>query len=102
MSADNWAQCPRCWKRGVAKLAAQEVEARAAYGLATVDEFDRMRGELEEARRAFEVRRPTFREDYEFSGAETGTVDIDYSGACTECGLSLSFSDRREIPDLDK
>lgn len=98
MSADNWAQCPRCWKRGAAVLAAQEVEVKRAYGLTTVDEFDRMRAELEEARRVFEKRRPTFREDYEFSGAETGTVDVDYHGECTECGLKLSFEDRREIP----
>jgi hypothetical protein len=30
----------------------------------------------------------TFREDYEFYGAETGEVTARYRGRCTVCGLS--------------
>jgi hypothetical protein len=40
---------------------------------------------------------PTFREDYEFYGGETGTLEISYHGQCTDCGLTLHVSEKREF-----
>ncbi len=33
------------------------------------------------------------REDYEFWGANTGAVKVDYRAECQECGLTLEFHD---------
>lgn len=59
VSADNWAQCPRCKYNGGGEY--------------------------------------NFREDYEFYGAESGTLKFYYSGLCSDCGLSLVLSEHREF-----
>lgn len=99
MSADNWAQCPRCTAEASAKFEAREVAIQATYGVAPVDEFDAARQSLADDRTAFERRYPTFREDYEICGAETGVITVSYSGHCKECGLELSFKEEHPIPD---
>jgi hypothetical protein len=65
-----------------------------------VDEFDKARQSLADDRSQFERRTPTFREDYEIYGAETGTVTVSYSGECTECHLKLSFTEDHPIPGV--
>ena len=102
MSADNWARCPRCTRIGAAQLKAQEEAVQASYGKVPVDEFDEARRKLAIDRKAFENRERTFREDYEFYGAEEGVVTASYSGQCRECGLKLKFSESRPIPGLDE
>jgi hypothetical protein len=107
MSADNWAQCPRCTVRAEAALQVRADEVAALYGAVNVDEFDRARADLGQLRADFDDRRPTFkenyeiwlREDYENWGAEPGVVEVSYSGTCTQCNLSLSFTDQHPIPD---
>lgn len=100
MSADNWAQCPRCTAVGEAKLQKRAVAIQASYGKVPVEEFDAARRLLTDDMAAFEKRTPTFREDYEFYGAESGTVTASYSGGCRECGLSLDFEDSHPIPGV--
>lgn len=99
MSADNWAKCPRCTTVATAKFEAREAAIQATYGVAPVDEFDAARRTLANDRAAFEHSAPTFREDYEIYGAETGVVTVSYGGSCTECGLELSFTEQHPIPD---
>lgn len=101
MSADNWAQCPRCTARAEAKFRARTAAIGASYGKVTVEEFDAARKLLASDMAAFENRRPTFREDYEFYGAESGTVTARYGGSCDECGLELHFSEDHPIPGVD-
>lgn len=64
MSADNWAICPRCESNA-------ELQA-----LAPVVDSEQFR---------------TFREDYEFYGADVGEVHAVYSGRCTVCGISAKI-----------
>jgi hypothetical protein len=99
MSADNWAQCPRCTTNARAALEQREMKVHEAYGTVSVEEFDRLRWSMQEEHGAFEKREATFREDYEIYGAEDGVVTVRYSGACTECGLTLKFKDEHPIPD---
>lgn len=89
MSANNWAICPKC----LAGARAFEQQARAnvaaLYGTVSVAEFDAAR----EAVQAVDPEKfQTFREDYEFYGAETGELIATYSGSCTECGLSCNLN----------
>lgn len=102
MSADNWARCPRCTRIGTAQLKAREEEVQESYGKVPVDEFDEARRKLAIDRKVFENRERTFREDYEFYGAEEGIVTTDYSGLCSKCGLKLKFRESRPIPGLDE
>jgi hypothetical protein len=60
----------------------------ASYGVVPPEEFDAAREALEPVDE--EVYR-TFREDYEFSGAETGEVTAFYGGECSSCGLSAEL-----------
>lgn len=99
MSANNWARCPRCTVRGEQRLAGLHAELEKLYGTAPVREFDKARADLTVEIEKFAKRVANFREDYEISGAESGTVKVTYGGQCQDCGLSLSFDEEHEIPD---
>jgi hypothetical protein len=97
MSADNWAICPRCIKRAEADRAAQIAATGASYGKVSEQEYV-------EAVKAIRDVNPedfrTFREDYEICGAKDGEVTVSYSGSCSVCGISLSFTDHHAIPGV--
>ena len=101
MSADNWAQCPRCTATGLKALDERDEAVQASYGKVPVDEFDEARRQHAAAVREFDLRHNTFREDYEIYGAEGGVITVEYAGSCSECGLELSFTDQRPIPGLE-
>lgn len=95
MGASNWAICPRCAQQRADALDTRRAEVKAAYGTVTVDEFDQMRRDLTEAESAPIA--ATLREDYEFYGAEDGTVIAEYRCSCTKCGLESDFTHRHEL-----
>lgn len=98
MSADNWTQCPRCLKRRAMEIENKQTHLSAAYGNVPVEEFDRLRAELESLKT--ERMDDNYREDYEIYGAEDGTVEVTYRGACGVCNLRMDFKHSHEI-DLD-
>lgn len=93
MSASNWAFCPRCMYRRQLRLDQLEAELAAAYGKVPVEEFDRLRGDLDLAQRegVREEHDESFREDYSITGAPTGGILVRYKGACETCGLACAF-----------
>ena len=99
MSADNWAECPRCLRRAQADIASQQTAVQARYGKIPADEFIEALAMIPDA----PERGPqTFREDYEIYGAATGVVTVSYSGGCGNCGLSLNFKYDQPIEGIDK
>jgi hypothetical protein len=94
MSADNWEICPRCLFR--ARREAQDAydKVMATYGQVPLDEFDAARAELKPVE---DEDYRTLREDYEFYGADEGTVRADYRCGCTVCGLSGSLKASEEF-----
>ena len=70
----------------------------AQYGQVTAEKFDELRSALISPE---EENFRTFREDYEFWGAEEGVVKYEYSGHCTKCELGLDFDGRRPIPSVE-
>lgn len=88
MSADNWAVCPRCLTEATNVHATEEARIAGLYGQVPVGEFDAERAALAEVD---PEKFRTFREDYDFYGAEEGEVRAKYSGGCKTCGLSVSF-----------
>jgi len=101
MSADHWAHCPRCHARALASFEDRERLIENAYGQVPISQFDQMRDALDRDRELHDEAEPTFREDYEFTGAEDGVVTAKYKGQCTKCGLKLEFEDDHEIPGLE-
>jgi predicted transglutaminase-like cysteine proteinase len=100
MSASSWAICPRCKANRQCKAEDARMRATAAYGITSIQEFDRLRDEAE--RLEAEVNADTnatrsFREDYEFYGIEDGEATARYSGCCATCGLSLSFEHSQAV-----
>ena len=89
MSADNWAICPHCVKHAHDRKARREEAANEAYGKAPIEEYMALRDMAAEIVNEEQFR--TFREDYEFYGAETGEVMAVYSGRCEKCGASAAF-----------
>lgn len=98
MSADNWTTCPRCERDKVAAIKQREAAVQDLYGKVDVVTFDAKRAELEEFKA--QTIGDTFREDYEFYGAEDGVVHVRYSGGCQTCKLTLTFEHEHPL-DLD-
>ena len=97
MSASHWAVCPQC-KVLAAREAHDAMQAVAdAYGKVTADEYQAM---LTQAVLQPRTVVPTLAEYYEITGAETGTIKVDYGAGCGACGLRVSFSHSHQI-DLD-
>lgn len=93
MGASNWAMCPRCKLNRQAAADTAREKADGAYGRVTLEDFDKVRAEADRLAAAVDGPGidPTFREDYEITGAEDGAVSVSYGGGCIVCGLSLSF-----------
>lgn len=96
MSADNWAQCPRCLAERRAEVARLEANVQEAYGKVPVAEFDALRARADTLGNA--QLEASFREDYEVYGAEDGVVRVDYSGNCQVCSLALKFTHAVPVP----
>jgi len=104
MSADNWAACPNCLNIRKAAVKAAQAELDASYGSISLREYKAKEAAVAAARRELDEweYRPTFREDWEIYGAETGTVSVDYSGSCSTCGYGTHFTYEHPIPDPGK
>lgn len=94
MSADNWDICPKCLTEATAKAERKSASVSKLYGTVPVDEFDRRRAELKPVERE-DYR--TFREDYEFYGADEAYVEASYRGSCSKCGLSVKLTARKDF-----
>lgn len=92
MSASNWAICPACLNKAQTELERLYQEIQASYGQLPLEEFDALRTRHAAGINHDEFR--TFREDYEFYGAEDGTVVATYSGHCQKCNVGTDFVHR--------
>lgn len=99
MSADQWSRCPKCTKARLANFENLERQVNDSYGKVPVEEFDRARAHLEAERLKLESDKfRTWREDFDVTGAEDGTVQFDYRGSCSVCRLELKFVFEQDIP----
>lgn len=96
MSADNWTTCPQCRQKELDRLGELSRQVSEGYGVLPIKKFDALRADLAKG----EQLKETFREDYEFYGADEGTVEWAYSGHCTVCPLEVSFKGERQFYPL--
>lgn len=109
MSADNWANCKACIDNANREIEEVRKEYQeqldSSYGEIPLDEYQLLQQEAAQAIRdatSKSVPLGTFREDYEFYGAEDGEVTASYSGRCTTCGYGVSFKHTVPIPELEE
>ncbi|MEU3476429.1 hypothetical protein [Rhodococcus sp. NPDC006774] len=95
MSADNWAECPKCKRDRETKLAKLDADIASQYGKVTVEAFDELRRRATEERTA-KINLHTFREDYEI-GVYDGEFYISYTGGCSVCGITHSFKHEAKL-----
>jgi hypothetical protein len=99
MSADNWTECPRCVAALDAAVAVAEEALLAADDANDLAAWKEAHSLVTVARHNRAQVKPTFREDYEFYGAEEGEVTASYSGECQACGLAVNFREQRRFFD---
>lgn len=104
MSADAWSICPRCLRDAQNTIENHRALLHHYYGtvepaeyLKMVNELAVMEIKLEKTISNGEGDGYTFRENYEFYGAETGVLKVSYSGVCQTCGLTLRFKQEHKI-----
>lgn len=92
MSADNWAECPKCKAKRVADRKAVLDWLRTQYGKIDPDEFV---SRTAEANKPFKGN-PTLREDYEIGITENDKGDavfsVSFGASCRECGFEFNHS----------
>jgi hypothetical protein len=92
VSADRWTACPRCQADHDAEVTKARQAADAAYGTASIDEFDRLR---EKATAMAGPIDNTLREDYDI-GIDEGTFYVDFRAACVACDFRFAFKHQQE------
>lgn len=99
MGADRYTTCPKCvheYDDAMDKLAD---EIRAEYPKLSQAAQETLVPVLAEER-GLKQPNQTFREDYEFAhGDNDPTVQVEYKGRCSECGLELKISEEHTIWD---
>lgn len=95
MSADSWSICPRCLKIAQQAHEGTTAKAEAMYGKVSIEDFEKIRAAAKKNIEPEDYR--TFREDYEFYGAEQGEVVADYHGECANCHLELTFRTSKKL-----
>ena len=90
MSADDWSVCPKCRDTHAKAAEKAKLDAGEAYGKVSPEEYLKMLEAVTSWKNPAEAE-ATFREDYEFYGAEDGEIHAIYSGHCSVCGLTCKF-----------
>lgn len=97
MGADRYTTCPRCvheHEDATQKLAEEVAEL---YPALSQTAREALLPVLAEERHLAEPEQ-TFREDYEFAhGDNDPTVQVEYKGRCSACGLELKISEEHVI-----
>lgn len=105
MSADNWTTCPKCEEDSAKALKAlfegYEKYTADAYGKVPLEDFEAKRREFSTAilnlEERMESKAKNLREDYEFYGADTGTLTISYSCSCRVCNFQWEYNNTEEM-----
>jgi hypothetical protein len=107
MSADRWSTCFHCCRTAKNGVAAVHEDYKRqlgeAYGQIPLDEYRLLEAEAQAAVMAAqdklsEIRdNTTFREDWDITGADEGTVCISYAGSCSVCGARVTFNAEQAI-----
>lgn len=98
MSADNWAECPKCRKRVEKEYADANKALREQYGKVSLEEYKKLEDVAKLKAHKCKEMDITLREDYEI-GIYDGRFYIGYSGTCTDpnCDFVFHFDHKAEF-----
>lgn len=94
MSADNWAQCPKCKMINESKAYELDAKVLEAYGKKDPMDFLKLRDEALTFRTRIKEDgnfTETLREDYSI-GIQDGEFSVGYRAGCATCGFSFSYN----------
>jgi hypothetical protein len=92
MSADNWANCPKCYQKPQSAL---EKVRLNFYGKVSADEYE---GLVAQAKADSKPEEETpLREDWDL-GCHEGKFYVSYSASCRSCGWGKSFEHEEKVP----
>lgn len=95
MSANSHIQCPNCRALNQQKIQTLEQRIADAYGTVSRTEFEKLIQELEALK--ITALSESLAQYYEIFGADSGTVEVDYSARCTVCEYAVSFRHSHEL-----
>ena len=84
MSADNWAECPKCAAKHITEYAELQHGIIDEYGKITPGDYLEL---VEKSKQPLIIPKE-MREDYELGTDEDGTFSLDYRCSCRVCGFS--------------
>lgn len=87
MSADNWAECPKCKMQAKADYMALQEKVKEAYGKVESEEYLRL---VKEAAKEIKPENQ-LREDYEL-GISGSEFYVRYGAQCYKCNWSYEFT----------
>ena len=99
MSADNWAQCPKCYVTNKAKADELDKIAAEAYGKVPPEKFDQLRQDAFSFRKAITSDDnfcSTLREDYE-QGIHGNEYSVSYHAGCKTCGFKFKYEHKEAV-----
>jgi hypothetical protein len=93
VSADNWTFCPRCYAAHLGKMEAAKASLANKYG--TVDEYDRMKHEMEANPPRLNS---SLAERFECGVKQHGEFFVNFRCYCKTCGFSFEFKHEQQVP----
>ena len=99
MSADNWAECPRCRAMRLVEIEKRRLNLLKIYGKVPPEQYVTEMTDLNNFRDSHLDE--TLREDYELGITPQGRFYVSYGGGCDKCGLAFTFK-HEEAVDLSK
>lgn len=98
MSADNWAECPKCYAAGVRDRHAKQQAADRAYGVESPAAYLKL---LEAAK---EPVAPAYslREDYIIGTKPDGEFYVSYSARCQKCDFRHQHTFVKRVVEIEK
>lgn len=91
MSADNWAECPRCLKTESESLDRARLAAGESYGKVPPGVYLASLRAVEAKAGLLENMESTLREDYELGITREGQFCVIYKARCSRCGFAHTF-----------
>lgn len=96
MSADNWANCPKCNHKNADKRKAIDETVAKSYGLVSATAYSELQREADMRKAKLIDDGETLREDYEI-GVRDGGFSVGYMAGCDRCGFRFKYEFKQEI-----
>lgn len=99
MSADNWAECPKC--RALILRSNEKIEKEISESYGKVSEAEYVKLVKKRKTAPVDNNGPSLREDHDIGINKHGVLVISYSGSCNRCGFAYNYKHSELVFDKD-